>query len=221
MNGLRFVLIAGFGLLAVSCSGGDPPTEKPAPLVKLLNETIEFETLTFPGQWLNPFMPPLSQGEPAAITGRLLVPPTDEALPLVILTHGCGGVGGAELGWSRELEAAGVASFVIDSFEGRGVQSVCRGRQGVNQASLLVDLYRAVDTLADHPYVDESRIAVMGFSMGGRAALWSGMERFQERYDGRPLAGYAAFYPLGCYIQLENETDVAGGPIRIFHRPGR
>lgn len=217
MRGVRLLLFAVCGLLAVSCSDGDPAVEGVDPLVKLLEETIEFETLTFPGQWLDPFMPPLSLGEPAVISGRLLVPPTDEALPLVVLTHGCGGVSGAELGWSRELEAAGIASFVIDSFEGRGVQNVCRGQQGVNQASLLTDLYRAVDALADHPYVDESRIAVMGFSMGGRSALWSAMERFQERYDGRPLAGYAAFYPLGCYVQLESETDVTGGPIRIFH----
>ena len=135
----------------------------------------------------------------------------------MIVTHGCGGIGGAELGWPRELEAVGIASFVIDGFEGRGVENACRGAQGVNQASLLVDLYRAADMLADHPYVDDSKIVVMGFSMGGRSALWSAMERFQERYDGRPLAAHAAFYPLGCYVQLEAETDVVGGPIRIFH----
>ncbi len=201
----------------VACSGDDEALPPPEPLTELLEETIEFESSTFAGQWLNPFMPPPAESEPVMVSGRLLVPPTEERLPLVVLTHGCGGVSGAALGWSRELEAAGIASFVLDSFGGRGVSSVCSGAEGVNQASLLVDLYRAVDTLAAHPYVDDSKIAVMGFSMGGRAALWSGLDRFVERYGGRPLDGYLAFYPLGCYIELEGETDVAGGPIRIFH----
>lgn len=210
-------LFVGLGLIGWSCSGDEGAEPRPEPLVELLEQTIEFETSTFPGQWLTPFMPPPSDAEPAAVSGRLLVPPTEERLPLVILTHGCGGVGGSELGMSRELEAAGIASFVLDSFGGRGLTSVCSGAEGVNQASLLVDLYRAVDTLAEHPYVDESKIAVMGFSMGGRTALWSGLDRFQERYGGRPLAGQLAFYPLGCYVELERELDVTGGPIRIFH----
>ncbi len=216
MKRLGLLLVVCTGLLS-ACSQDEPRLPPPDPLAELLEETIEVESLTFPGQWLNPFMPPPSDARPVRITGRLLVPPTEERLPLVVLTHGCGGVSGAALGWSRELEAAGIASFVLDSFGGRGVDSVCSGAEGVNQASLLVDLYRAIDTLAAHPYVDESRMAVMGFSMGGRAALWSGLERFQEQYGGRPLDGYLAFYPLGCYIELENEADIAGGPIRIFH----
>ena len=187
------------------------------PLSKTLEETIVFESLTFPGQWLDPFMPPLSAGEPSTIGGRLLVPPTDEPLPVVVIVHGCGGESGADLGWTRELEAVGIASFLVDSFDERGIQSVCTGAEGINQATLLVDLFRALDVLDEHPYVDPSRMAVMGFSMGGRTALWSAMSRFQERYEGRPLDGYLAFYPLGCYIQLERETEVAGGPVRIFH----
>ncbi len=216
MRGSGLLAIA-IGVSAVACSGDDGSGESVEPISDTLEETIEFESLTFPGQWLDPFMPPMSAGEPSLISGRLLVPPTDEPLPVVVLVHGCGGVSGASLGWTRELEAVGIASFLVDSFSERDIRSVCTGAEGINQATLLVDMYRALDELDEHPYVDTSRVAIMGFSMGGRTALWSAMARFQERYGGRPLDGYLAFYPLGCYIELERETDVAGGPVRIFH----
>jgi len=59
----------------------------------------------------------------------------------------------------------------------------------------------------------------LGLSFGGRTALWSSMERFQERYSsGRhQFAAYLAFYPASCYIQLVDEERVSGGPIRILH----
>ncbi len=204
------VAAAAVGLVLATACGAEPLTET-------LVETVEIESLTFEGAWLQPFMPPIEEGEPVTVAGNLRIPATGEPVPLVILVHGCGGVSGAALGWARDLEALGIGSFVLDSFEGRNVSSVCSGSEGVNQASLLVDLFRAVDVLDSHDHIDRSRIAVMGLSMGGRTALWSAQERFQDQYEGRPLAAYLAFYPLGCYIELENETAVAGGPIRIFH----
>jgi dienelactone hydrolase len=162
-------------------------------------------------------MPPLEEGEPVTINGLLRIPATEGPLPLVILAHGCGGVSGAALGWARDFEALGIASLVLDSFAGRSISNVCSGAEGVNQASLLVDLFRAVDAMESNEYIDSSKVVVMGLSMGGRTALWSAQERFQDLYKGRPLAAHVAFYPLGCYIQLENETEVEGGPIRIFH----
>lgn len=205
------VAVIAFAMVVVACSGLEP-------LDETLVEDVEVASVTLPGAWLDPFMPPIADGRPATISGALRVPPTDAPLPAVILTHGCGGISGAELGWARELEAAGIASLVLDDFTGREIVSgTCTGEEGINQGTLLVDLYRAVDTLAAHPYIDGSRIAVMGFSAGGRTALWAGLERFQDLYDGRPLAGYLAFYPLGCYIQLENESDTRGGPVRVFH----
>lgn len=208
-RGFAAGFVALLGVMVSAC-GNEPLTET-------LVEEIEFESVTFDGAWLDPFMPPFDEGEPVTVGGKLRIPATDEPLPLVIIAHGCGGIGGASLGWARDLEPLGVASLVLDSFEGRSISNVCSGSEGVNQASLLVDLFRAAEVLASNEHIDSSRIGVMGLSMGGRTALWSAQERFQDQYNGRPLAAYVAFYPLGCYIELENETDVTGGPIRIFH----
>ena len=207
---LRILIAIALGAAIWAGCGSETPSDP-------VETQIEFESLTFPGAWLQPFQPPIETGRPVTVGGTLRIPATTKPVPLVVIAHGCGGVSGAALGWSRDLEAAGIGSLVLDSFEGRGLSSVCSGSEGVTQASLLVDAFRAVDAVGTHPSVDESQIAIMGLSMGGRTALWSAQERFQGLYDGRPFAAYVAFYPLGCYIELENETQVAGGPIRIFH----
>jgi dienelactone hydrolase len=206
LTGALVVILAATG----ACSDIDPITET-------LREQIEFESVSLPGQLWEPFMPEISEGTPVTVSGALTVPPTDKPVPAVIITHGCGGISSAESGWVRELEAVGIATLLLDSFEGRGVSSICSGEETVNIASMLVDLYRAADALDDHPYVDGSRVAVMGLSFGGRTALWSALERFQSRYGGRTFAGYVAFYPSGCYVRLDAESDVGGGPILILH----
>jgi dienelactone hydrolase len=134
----------------------------------------------------------------------------------VVLEHGCGGPGG-ERDWIPVLTELGIAVLVLDSFEGRAVGEVCSGRESVNVADLVVDVYRAADVLRDDPRIDGDRVAVMGFSFGGRTALWTSLARFQDAYGGEPFAAYLAFYPSTCFIRLEGEADVEGGPIRIFH----
>ncbi|MFZ0013161.1 MAG: dienelactone hydrolase family protein [Acidimicrobiia bacterium] len=162
-------------------------------------------------------MPALEEGSPVTVEGSLTIPATDHPVPAVILIHGCGGIGSSERGWVDDLTEWGHASLVLDSFGGRGISQVCTGRETMNVASMLVDLYRATETIAANPYIDGSRIAVMGFSFGGRTALWSAMTRLQDLYDAPDLAAHVAFYPSTCFIRLEGEELVLGAPIRIFH----
>jgi dienelactone hydrolase len=59
----------------------------------------------------------------------------------------------------------------------------------------------------------------MGFSFGGRTALWASHPRFQQRYGSGPsrFAAHLAFYPTSCHIRLADEDRVGDAPIRIFH----
>ena len=88
----------------------------------------------------------------------------------------------------------------------------------MSTASLLTDVYRARDFLAAHRSVDASRIALMGFSLGGRTALWASHLRFEQRYGGGSsrFAAHLAFYPTSCNITLVDEERVQDAPIRIF-----
>ncbi len=108
------------------------------------NEIIRFASLTFPGALFEPLAPPLQTGEPVTITAFLRLPPGDDKVPAVVLLHGCGGIGGSELFWARELRDRGIATFLVNSFSGRGISQICTGRYTVNMSSVLADAYGAL-----------------------------------------------------------------------------
>jgi dienelactone hydrolase len=182
-------------------------------------EIVHFESLTFPGSLFSPpFMPLLEEATPVTVFGILRLPEGDDRVPAVVLTHGCSGITGAETYWGSSLRQLGVATFVVNSFVGRNFTNVCRGHT-ISMASVLMDVYRARDLLADHPRIDPGRIALMGFSLGGSTALWANHLRFQQRYDRGPsrFVAHLAFYPNNCFFRLADEDRVSDAPIRIFH----
>ena len=183
-------------------------------------EIVNFQSLTFPGSLFTPpFMPAPQDGMPATIFGVLRLPEGTGPVPAVVVTHGCSGITGAETNWAGSLPQLGIATFVVNSFVGRGIPRVCSGLHTISAASVLTDVYRARDLLAAHPRIDLTRIALMGISFGGRTALWASHPRFQQRYGSGPsgFAAYLAFYPTSCHIRLADEDRVDDAPIRIFH----
>jgi dienelactone hydrolase len=58
----------------------------------------------------------------------------------------------------------------------------------------------------------------MGFSRGGRVALYASLKRFQHIYGpaGLEFAAYIPFYPA-CWTTYIEDEQVSEGPIRIFH----
>lgn len=182
-------------------------------------EIVEFQSLTFPGKLYAPFMPPAETGTPVRVSGLLRLPAGARRAAAVIFAHGCAGLTGTDRAWAQRLTQLGLATFEVNSFSGRDIQSVCRGLQAINMASVLSDVFRALDLLAVHPRVDPARIAVMGFSFGGRAALWSAHPRFQQRYgtEGTRFAAHLALYTASCHIRLADEDQIGDAPIRLFH----
>jgi hypothetical protein len=87
------------------------------------------------------------------------------------MIHGSGGVGAVVDHWSQELLSMGVATFVVDSFTGRGITQVRDDQDRLGGLTTIVDAYRALQLPAKHPRVDASRIGRMGFSRGGHAAV--------------------------------------------------
>jgi len=159
-------------------------------------------------------------GTSAIISGELSLPSQGAGqLPAVVLVHGCAGVSQNVENWAKELNRMGVASFLVDSFSGRGIEEVCTGRFHLSIGSRVVDTYRALEILATHPRIDPSRVALMGFSMGGMVTLQASMKRFQKNWlpTDREFAAYIAFYPGGCNFTFLEDTNVGDRPIRIFH----
>jgi dienelactone hydrolase len=157
-------------------------------------------------------------GRPVTVSGELRIAQGSGRLPVVVLMHGSSGVGPAMEPWTHALNAMGISTFVIDGFTGRGLRAVGPNQAVLGRLNLIVDIYRSLDILAKHPRVDPERIALMGFSRGGQAALFASLDRFNELWNksGIRFAAYIPFYP-DCSTSYVGDTEVADKPIRIFH----
>ena len=157
-------------------------------------------------------------GTPVILAGELRLPrPGSERFPAVVLVHGSGGVSGGVDSWARFLNELGVATFVLDAFTGRGLVTVSADQAKLGRLNMIADAYRALELLSKHPRIDPQRIAVMGFSRGGQAALYSSLKRFQRLHlmPGLGFAAYVVFYP-DCQTTYADGDDVAEKPIRIY-----
>jgi dienelactone hydrolase len=165
------------------------------------------------------FLNGVTDGPPVTVAGELRIPrPGTDRLPAVVLVHGSGGVGANVDGWAQELTALGFATLVLDSFTGRKIASTSADQAQLGRLAMIVDTYRVLEVLANHPRVDPARIGLMGFSRGGQAVLYASLKRFQRMHGPRSAeyAAYVAFYPA-CNTTFVDDTEVSDRPIRIFH----
>lgn len=152
---------------------------------------------------------PSRNADGAHLTGFLLRPAAKPAAPAVVALHGCGGLLNkrGELfrrhaDWAERFVAAGYVVLFPDSFRSRGIDSVCETRERrVVPRDRGADAAAAADWLAQQPFVDAERIAVVGWSHGGSSVLWAiGGE---HKPAGRDWRIAIAFYP-GCRFPGES-----------------
>ena len=103
--------------------------------------------------------------EDELLQGTVVTPGT--LVPGVLFVHGWGGSQQQYLARAREVAALGSVCLTFDLGGHAGTQPQ---RETVSRESNLRDLLAAYDTLAAHPYVDPSAIAVVGSSYGGYLA---------------------------------------------------
>lgn len=129
------------------------------------------------------------------LPGLLTLPPGPGPHPVVILLHGCGGVGGNQLLWARRLLGWGYGSLVLDSLAPRGQRSVCApDRQPlVTRTDRAGDAIAAARWLAQVPGVDAGRIGVLGGSHGGATAATLALREF-EAQSGGLIRGVVDYY---------------------------
>ena len=169
----------------------------------------------------NTSSPDLLQGKtgaPAVIAGHLRLPKMEGKQAVVILMHGAPAVGGSQGtvdAWSRVLNEAGVGTFVVDSFTGRGINTFADVGK-ISPISRVNDAYGALEVLIKHPLVDASKIAVMGFSHGGPAAMYSNMRRFKPTSGSEAkFAAHVGVYGV-CNVAYNDDVDV-NSPVLLLH----
>ena len=178
-------------------------------------EALPIPTLTLTGEQ---FLKGDASGKPVTVAGALRIAQGSGRLPLVIFLTGSGGFGTNLDVWERQLQEMSISTFALDSLAGRGIASTRQDQSALGLLNMTVDLYRSLAVLAANPRVDPNRIAVMGFSLGGQAALYAGMKRFAQMWNpaGVNLAAHIALYSP-CNVTLIGDTEVSDRPIRLFH----
>ncbi|MBT3217367.1 MAG: hypothetical protein HOD97_07170 [Candidatus Marinimicrobia bacterium] len=180
----------------------------------------EGETITFTSA--NPFgfkdvISTLDQQEPQEVYGILKMPKQMEnsKIPLII------GVAGS-LGWSdhhykflQMYRDMGIATFEVKSFASRDIESTVGSQVEVTIAAMMLDVYRAFETLANDPRIDKDRVAITGWSLGGGVTLFSGWLPAKNVMNSTlTFAAHLAFYPP-CFIVPEN-LDFTDAPMHIL-----
>jgi dienelactone hydrolase len=157
---------------------------------------------------------------PTTGVGTLFMPETASAeapVPAMVVLHGSGGITpGREMAYGELLAAHGIAAFVVDYYEPRGVTrdtNYMLRVLSVTEFDAVTDAYAALRLLATHPRIDGARIGVMGFSYGGMAARFAMDERVRAVLAPQSR-GFAAFvdYYGPCFQDLQTAA-VNGAPL--------
>src|SRR5262245_43728424 len=110
--------------------------------------------------------------------------PSADQYPAVVVLHGCSGISSHSAGIADRLGSWGYVALAVDSLGPRGIANRCTSSGYPEQA---FDAYAALRYLAQQGFVDATRIAVLGQSMGGIATLYAvdrdmAAQYFTERF---------------------------------------
>jgi dienelactone hydrolase len=139
-------------------------------------------------------------------------PPGSGPFPAVLLFHGCGGVRRIMHAYADAAAKAGVAAIIVDSHTPRGIDyeaalaQVCTGRR-LWARERAADLHAALAVARDDPRIDETRLALAGWSHGGWTILDAfALQASDEAPDGldeppaRAFEGVKAVFLVYPYV---------------------
>jgi dienelactone hydrolase len=156
------------------------------------------------------------------LRGELFRPEGEGPFPAIIALHGCGGIyrrDGKQLGarhndWAQRLVAAGFVVLFPDSFNSRGFAEICTLKDRLITAKARADdVAAATRWIATQPFVDQNRLALLGWSHGASTTLWAIGQALLP--DGPKFKTAIAFYP-GCSAIARAETWRPQVPLTIL-----
>ena len=128
------------------------------------------------------------------LPGYLRRPAGDGPFAAVVLLHGCGGdAAGLDHNWGARLQSWGYVSLTVDSFTPRGITNSCHTGAPTGRT---FDAYGALQFLAEQPFVNASRVALMGFSEGGIITLFDVEPQQAEGFGAERFRAAIALYPI-------------------------
>ncbi|MEZ4334959.1 MAG: dienelactone hydrolase family protein [Myxococcota bacterium] len=138
-------------------------------------------------------------------------------VPAMVILPGSGGIQpGREDGYAALLAEHGIASFIVEYYEPRGMTpdyAYTLRAGSVTDFDVVTDAYSALKLLSTHPGIDPDRIGVMGFSYGGMAVRHAIDARIHEAL-APATPGFALFVDFyGPCFQDIGTTRTNGAPL--------
>lgn len=151
--------------------------------------------------------------------GTLILPGNASAenpVPAMIILHGSGGIKeGREFTYANWFAENGIAGFVVDYYEPRGVTEetpYVMKTMAASEVDIIADAYAALNTIGTHPAIDNKRIGVTGYSYGAMATRYTLDKRLKEIMapDVPPIALHMDIY--GPCHQNTGSWETTGSP---------
>jgi dienelactone hydrolase len=156
---------------------------------------------------------------PQPVWGYLNMPTfeTKQKVPAVVMMAGAGGLAPWYNKYVRALNAQGIATFQVDSFTPRGLGGVADNQAQLPVPMIVADAYSALQYLAKEPNIDASKIAIMGWSLGGLVSITTAFTDLNDAVVNKPLhfAAHITFYPACNLIYPNDHLD--GAPWLYLH----
>jgi len=153
------------------------------------------------------------------VFGNLVIPKDslnpNKKYPLIV------GVAGS-LGWAEHhyeylkmYQDLGYATFELNSFKSRNITSTVGTQNEITMATMIVDAYKALEKLSDHPQIMKEKVSITGWSLGGAVALYSAWLPLKNSINkSLNFASHLAFYPP-CFFEFE-DLNFSKVPIHIL-----
>lgn len=153
------------------------------------------------------------------VFGNLVIPKDslnpNKKYPLII------GVAGS-LGWAEHhyeylkmYQDLGYATFELNSFKSRNITSTVGTQNEITMATMIVDAYKALEKLSNHPQIIKEKVSITGWSLGGAVALYSAWLPLKNSINkSLNFASHLAFYPP-CFFDFE-DLNFSKVPIHIL-----
>jgi dienelactone hydrolase len=164
------------------------------------------------------FLKGQASNQEVLLSGILRLPLNAEGtkLPTIILVHGSAGVGPSTEDWQYFFNDLGYATFVMDSFTGRGLKVVSNDQGKLGRFNMTLDTFKAWEMLSKDARLDSSKMAVLGQSRGGTAVIYSAMQRFQKLWSPQfRVKVTIAMYP-SCFDHIDEDERVES-TLREYH----
>ncbi len=178
------------------------PTFSPYVLTDVLRPRARRRVLDGLGYLFEPFGPGATNVLPAVV----VLPDLDGPKP------------GHEFAYGELLARRGYVALVVDSFARRGCRDRAPARRllCVTEAAMLADAFAGLRLVAGHPRVDPSRIAALGFGVGGMVGVMAAYRQLRDLFvlDGLQFAAHISYY--GCPAPRFDRSETTGAPVLLL-----